>query len=216
MTRREQNVERKWMLNNIVALRCASFDKRSLPDTMTSFFESSFTCVITFGNLFYFIKEEWNIWVKSNVMLIFFKFSPSDGSKLDLTCLFKLKIFWAFQIILSMLQGSTTLASPRGKICRKSNLSSRRVSNSSSISSCSSSSLWNWKNYSNLLIFTSFFQFHTDPLSSTQRFNTRTTLFQHPKSLSLTLKTPQFNTRIFCVKLMCWTEEGVELRGTLS
>ena len=23
----------------------------------------------------------------------FFKFSPSDGSKLDLTCLFKLKIF---------------------------------------------------------------------------------------------------------------------------
>ena len=37
-------------------------------------------------------------------------------------------------------------------------------------------------------------QFHTDPLSSTHRFHTRTTPFQLPKSLSSTPKSPQFNT----------------------
>ena len=44
-------------------------------------------------------------------------------------------------------------------------------------------------------------QFHKDPISSTHQFNTRTTPFQHrkslsstPKSLDSTPKTPQFNT----------------------
>ena len=39
-------------------------------------------------------------------------------------------------------------------------------------------------------------QFNTEPLSSTHRFSTRTTPFQHPKSLNSTPKTPQFNTKI--------------------
>ena len=39
-------------------------------------------------------------------------------------------------------------------------------------------------------------QFHTDPLSSTHRAHTRTTPFQHPKSLTSTPKTPHFNTKI--------------------
>ena len=39
-------------------------------------------------------------------------------------------------------------------------------------------------------------QFHKDPLSSTYRFQTTTTSFQHVKSLSSTPKTPQFNTKI--------------------
>ena len=40
-------------------------------------------------------------------------------------------------------------------------------------------------------------QFHTDPLSSTHRFNPRTTPFQHPKSLSSTLPSIPFrNPRI--------------------
>ena len=38
-------------------------------------------------------------------------------------------------------------------------------------------------------------QFHTDPPSSTNRFHTRTTPFQHPKSLSSTPKTPLLNTK---------------------
>ena len=37
-------------------------------------------------------------------------------------------------------------------------------------------------------------QFNTEPLSSTHRFSTRTTPFQHPKSLNSTPKTHQFNT----------------------
>ena len=47
-------------------------------------------------------------------------------------------------------------------------------------------------------------QFHTDPLSSTHKFNRRNTSFQNPKSLSSTRKIPQFNTplslyrAIFC------------------
>ena len=41
-------------------------------------------------------------------------------------------------------------------------------------------------------------QFHTDPLSSTHRFNTRTTPFQHPKFLSSTPKTPQFHLPLSC------------------
>ena len=36
-------------------------------------------------------------------------------------------------------------------------------------------------------------QFDTDRLSSTHRFHTRSTPFQHPKSLSSTPKTPQFH-----------------------
>ena len=52
-------------------------------------------------------------------------------------------------------------------------------------------------------------QFHTDPLNSTHRFHTRTTPFQHTKSLSSTTKTPQFNT-----PLSYFLSEGcVELRG---
>ena len=39
-------------------------------------------------------------------------------------------------------------------------------------------------------------QFHTDPINSTHLFNTRTTPCQHPKSLSSTPTTPQFNTKI--------------------
>ena len=37
-------------------------------------------------------------------------------------------------------------------------------------------------------------KFHTDPLSSTHQFHTRTTPFQAQKSPSFTSKTPQFNT----------------------
>ena len=46
------------------------------------------------------------------------------------------------------------------------------------------------KNYGNIWI----------PLSSTHRFHTRTTPFQHPKSLSSTPKTPQFNTKTASVQ----------------
>ena len=58
------------------------------------------------------------------------------------------------------------------------------------------------------------------PPSFTHQFNTWTTSFQHPKSLSLTSKTPEFNTKnhsarfyraIFCHFFMlnwevCWSE----------
>ena len=40
------------------------------------------------------------------------------------------------------------------------------------------------------------FIFSVKPLSSTHRFHARTTPFQHPKSLSSTPKTPQFNIKI--------------------
>ena len=43
---------------------------------------------------------------------------------------------------------------------------------------------------------TSTLQFHTDPLCSAHLFNTRTTPFQHTKSLRSTPTTPQFNTKI--------------------
>ena len=69
-------------------------------------------------------------------------------------------------------------------------------------------------------------QFHTDPLSSTHRFNTMTERFQrqnpsvpnqkplssttssvqHPKFLNLTPKTPQFHTLSARRGFRCWTE----------
>ena len=75
-------------------------------------------------------------------------------------------------------------------------------------------------------------QFHTDPLSSTHRLHTRTTPFQHPKSLSSTpmslssipktpqfhlplsstRKTPQLNT--VCLRgVLNWGVFSLELRG---
>ena len=70
------------------------------------------------------------------------------------------------------------------------------------------------KNYGNIWI----------PLSSTHRFHTRTTPFQHPKSLSSTPKTPQFNTKTASVQhryielfflrgVLNWGVFSVELRG---
>ena len=47
----------------------------------------------------------------------------------------------------------------------------------------------------NELIERSTPQFLTDSLSSTHQFHGKATPFQHPKSLSSTLKTPQFNTK---------------------
>ena len=61
------------------------------------------------------------------------------------------------------------------------------------------------------MISNSTTQFHTDPLSSTRRFHTRTTPFQHPKSLSSTPKSPQFHTKNFFVWGVSWTEGCVEL-----
>ena len=62
------------------------------------------------------------------------------------------------------------------------------------------------------MISNSTTQFHTDPLSSTRRFHTRTTPFQHPKSLSSTPKSPQFHTKNFFVWGVSWTE-GFSVRN---
>ena len=62
-------------------------------------------------------------------------------------------------------------------------------------------------------------QFHTDPLISTNRFHTRTTPFQHLKSLSSTPKTPLFHTKNPSVphqKPLSWTHPSVPHQKLLS